>query len=111
MTDDSGILGVSRLDDQGKDSGLHAPPPGTTPPATPTELKIAAIWQDALPGVPVYRESDFIAIGGDSLSLAQVITELEEAYKLKLTVEGVANNLVLKNMAEMIDRLMNRSKA
>jgi fengycin family lipopeptide synthetase D len=111
MTDDSGILGVSRLGDQSKDSGHHAPPPGTTPPATPTEVKIAAIWQDALSGIPVYRESDFIAIGGDSLALAQVVTELETAYKLKLTVEGVANNLVLKNMADMIDRLMNRSKA
>ena len=111
MTEDPGILGVSRLDDQPNDSEQQPPPTGSTPPATPTEVKVATIWQAALPGIPVYRESNFITIGGDSLALAQVINALETTFKLTLTVEGVANNLVLKNMAEMIDGLMNDSKA
>jgi len=110
MTDDSDILGVSRLDNQSDDSRQHAPAPGTTHPITPTEQKIASIWQVALPGIPVYRESNFIAIGGDSLALAQVIVALESTYQLKLTVEDVANNLVLKGMAEMIDRLKGQNK-
>jgi acyl carrier protein len=109
---DSDILGVSRLDKQpaGDLQEQASPPPGSTAPVTATEIKIAAIWQAVLPGVPVYRESNFIAIGGDSLSLAQVITEVEAEFKVVLTVEIVATNLVLKDMADAIDKLVGKDK-
>lgn len=101
------IIGVSHLDDRHPDAGTgHADAgAGETLPETLTEIKLAAIWQTALPGIPVFRESNFIAIGGDSLSLAQVIVEVEETYAVSLEVEAVANNLALKDMAAMIDQL------
>jgi acyl carrier protein len=110
---DSGFLGISRLDNQGDSagSGQASPAPGFTAPVTPMEVKLAGIWQAALPGIPIHRESNFIAIGGDSLSLAQVITELESTFALKLTVEEVANNLSLQDMAAMLERVTNRNKA
>ncbi|CAM3691288.1 Phenyloxazoline synthase MbtB [Vibrio aerogenes CECT 7868] len=42
------------------------------------EQKVAAIWSDALGGVPVSREQDFFQAGGDSLLIAQVVTRLRE---------------------------------
>lgn len=111
MKEDPGILGVSWLDEQSNASEPQSQSTGSTPPTTPTEVKIAAIWQAALPGIPIHRESNFIAIGGDSLSLAQVITELESTFTLKLTVEDVANNLSLQDMATMLERLTNRNQA
>ncbi|SHO57790.1 non-ribosomal peptide synthetase [Vibrio quintilis] len=45
---------------------------------TDMEQKVAAIWSDALGGVPVGRDQDFFLAGGDSLLIAQVVTRLRE---------------------------------
>lgn len=109
MTDKNpDIIGISHLDDRhaGAGSGQVAAGQGESPPETPTEVQLAGIWQAALSGIPVQRESNFIAIGGDSLSLAQVIAELETVYGISPSVESIANNLVLKDMAGMVDKLV-----
>jgi hypothetical protein len=52
---DSGVIGISHLADLHKGKGQGASTQVSTPPETPTEIKLAAIWQSALPGVPFFR--------------------------------------------------------
>jgi acyl carrier protein len=104
---DSDIIGISRLSDRqaGAEGGQGSAAEGATPPVTPTEIRIAEIWQSALPGILIYKDANFIAIGGDSLSLAQVIMEIEKLYSVTLSVEVIANNLTLSGMASVVDQL------
>lgn len=105
---DKNIIGISRLGDRHAHTARQqtASPQTSTPPQTPTEIKLAATWQSALPGLPFFQESNFIALGGDSLSLAQVIVEVESTYGISLPVETIVNNLTLKGMATVIDQLV-----
>ncbi len=102
----SDILGVSRLGENGS-KGAHPGDGGEftpDPPATPTEIKLAEIWSLVLPEGQIQRTENFIALGGDFLGLAQVITEVDEIYHVSLPFEVIANNLTLMDLANAIDR-------
>ncbi|MFF5007153.1 amino acid adenylation domain-containing protein [Streptomyces phaeochromogenes] len=49
-----------------------------TPPATPTERRLAAIWSELLEAGPICREDDFFDLGGDSMLVLQVFARLGE---------------------------------
>ncbi|WP_374935688.1 amino acid adenylation domain-containing protein [Streptomyces sp. SM11] len=49
-----------------------------TPPRTPTEVRLAAIWSALLRVDEVCREDDFFALGGDSLLVLEVFARLEK---------------------------------
>ncbi|MER6997136.1 amino acid adenylation domain-containing protein [Streptomyces sp. NPDC000410] len=49
-----------------------------TPPATPTELRLARIWSALLQVAEICREDDFFALGGDSLLVLEVFARLEK---------------------------------
>jgi len=101
----SDIIGISRLD--GKDASGSSKPEAGAPGQTvsTTEATILELWQAALPGVPIQRDDNFIAIGGDSLSLAQVIMQVEKTFNITLEVDVIANNLTLSSMAAVVDGL------
>jgi acyl carrier protein len=102
----SDILGVSRLGENGSTGSHSGVDEGFTPdpPATPTEIKLAEIWSLVLPEGQIQRTDNFIALGGDSLGLAQVITDVDEIYHVSLPSEVIANNLTLVDLANAIDR-------
>lgn len=47
-----------------------------TPPATPTEQLLAAVWSELLGGVEPSREDDFFALGGNSVTAVQAQARL-----------------------------------
>ncbi|MEV0218240.1 amino acid adenylation domain-containing protein [Streptomyces sp. NPDC050704] len=49
-----------------------------TPPATPTELRLARVWSALLDVAEICREDDFFALGGDSLLVLEVFDRLEK---------------------------------
>ncbi|WP_326732335.1 non-ribosomal peptide synthetase/type I polyketide synthase [Streptomyces phaeochromogenes] len=49
-----------------------------TPPTTPTERRLAAIWAELLEADPICREDDFFDLGGDSMLVLQVFARLGE---------------------------------
>ena len=104
------IIGVSRLDEN-RAPDAPASAPETAAPGQPvgaTEAKILALWQEALPGISIRRDDNFIVIGGDSLSLAQVIMQIEKTFNVTLEVDVIANNLTLAGMAAVVDGLIAR---
>ncbi|MEW5939350.1 MAG: acyl carrier protein [Chloroflexota bacterium] len=103
------IIGVSRLDDKRAPEGSKPETGAPGQPVGATEAKVMELWREALPGVPIQREDNFIAIGGDSLSLAQVIMQIEKQFNVTLAVEAIANNLTLAGMAAVVDELTSKN--
>ncbi|MFF1442739.1 amino acid adenylation domain-containing protein [Streptomyces sp. NPDC058295] len=66
--------------------------PGTagdlTPPRTPTEEALAAIWAEVLGTGPISREDDYYALGGDSLQMLR-IRALAERRGLHFTLSDM----------------------
>lgn len=101
---DSDIIGISRLDEN-RSGGGGGQSASVDPPVTPTEITIAAIWQNALEGIPIQRQDHFIVLGGDSLTLADVIMEIEKVFGIHFPVDVIANNLTLAGMSAAVDKL------
>ncbi len=86
--------------------------PGGAPPADELERSIAAAWEQALEIAPIGVDDDFFALGGHSLLLHRVRSELQERLDLELamvelfrhpTVTGLAEHLRSRNGAACDD--------
>ena len=66
--------------------GRVRPGPGreVTPPRTPTEQALAAIWADVLGVEDVTRDDDFFDLGGHSLLAVQLFARIESALGVRL---------------------------
>ncbi|MTE22396.1 amino acid adenylation domain-containing protein [Streptomyces sp. TRM43335] len=60
--------------------GGEAAPRGTTPPTTPAEQVIAAVWSEALGVSGVGREDNFFHLGGDSLTAVRVVGRVFDVF-------------------------------
>ena len=95
------------LTDNGKiDRGaLPQPHTGTeyTPPETPAEQALAAIWADLLHHTPVGRHDNFFALGGDSILSIQVVARANQAG-LRLTPKMLFRNPTVATLAAAGER-------
>jgi acyl carrier protein len=84
-------------------------------PRTPVEEKVAAVWAEIL-GVPrIGVHDNFFELGGHSLMATQVISRLEEAFRVELglpaifktpTVAALSEAIVAREMAQTDDSLL-----
>jgi thioesterase domain-containing protein/acyl carrier protein len=79
-------------------AALPAPSPrgtvriGAQPPRNDTERRVAALWADLL-GVPVTDvNSDFFDMGGHSLLAARLISEVQRAFGMPLSLAAFVDN-------------------
>ena len=74
-------------------------------PRTPTEVRIAAIWADALgiasPGV----HDNFFDLGGHSLKAAQIVTALRSAFGVDAAMRHLFEQPTIAGLAEIVDIL------
>jgi len=74
-------------------------------PRTLTEVRIAAIWTEALgiesPGV----DDDFFHLGGDSLKAAQIVTALRSEFRLEAAMRHLFERPTIAGLAEIVDVL------
>ncbi|MCV7069071.1 amino acid adenylation domain-containing protein [Mycolicibacterium farcinogenes] len=89
-------------------NALPWPPPGGADQDAPqldgTMGWLAGLWRDVL-GTPVEGpEADFIALGGDSLSAAQLVAALRQRYPL-VTVADLYDHPRLGSLAGYLDEL------
>lgn len=73
-------------------------------PITPTEITLAEIWSEVLPGVTVGRRSHFFRSRGDSLLATRVIARVRRQWSVRLTVRHILQQPVLADLAALIDR-------
>ncbi|MGW3417540.1 amino acid adenylation domain-containing protein [Streptomyces phaeochromogenes] len=74
-----------------------------TPPATPTERRLAAIWSELLETGPVCREDDFFDLGGDSMLVLQVFARLGEQEEPLPRPTAVYRHRTLAALAGALD--------
>ena len=73
------------------------------PPATETEKRIAAIWQDLLAVDEVSRDDDFFHLGGGSLLVAQLLTTVKEQTGVDLPLASLFADSTLQEFCTVID--------
>jgi acyl-coenzyme A synthetase/AMP-(fatty) acid ligase len=74
-------------------------------PQTPTELKIAGIWSDALGVAAPGIHDDFFDLGGHSLTAAHVVTTLRSAFQVDAAMRHLFERPTIAGLAEIIDVL------
>ncbi|SFT34268.1 amino acid adenylation domain-containing protein [Geodermatophilus amargosae] len=85
---------------------LPAPPPRPepTPPGTPTERRLERIWAEVLRLDHVGRDESFTALGGDSLSVEEMLERVDGDLGRRLTTGNLAENPTLQQFAALVDR-------
>ncbi|MGA5729147.1 amino acid adenylation domain-containing protein [Streptomyces seoulensis] len=74
-----------------------------TAPRTPTEARVAAVWERALGRGPVGVHDDFLAAGGHSLAALRLIGLLGEEFGERLPLGTVLNNATPALQAAVLD--------
>ncbi|MGW7094274.1 amino acid adenylation domain-containing protein [Streptomyces sp. NPDC054874] len=74
-----------------------------TPPRTPTEVRLAAIWTALLQAEDVSREDDFFVLGGDSLLVLEVFARLEKQGGPLPRPTVIYRNRTLAALASAVD--------
>lgn len=74
----------------------------TEPPATPEEVRLAAIWCAVLQVEEVARYDDFFDLGGHSLLIARLLRRVQAEYNIRLPMAALFRAPRLADMAELI---------
>ncbi len=72
-------------------------------PETPTEERIAAIWEELLKTSDVGRSEDFFELGGDSLMAIQLLAKLETEFGIVISMKDILEHPTLSELAEFVD--------
>ncbi|ATE55829.1 MULTISPECIES: phosphopantetheine-binding protein [Actinosynnema] len=66
--------------------------------------RVALVWERALKVSPVAHDADFLSLGGNSLLLLSIITEVEDVFDVELDVDEVVEDLTVAGMARVVAR-------
>jgi amino acid adenylation domain-containing protein len=72
-------------------------------PRSPTEEVLASIWSNILDVADVGALDDFFALGGHSLLLVQVASQIRESFQVQLPLRVLFEAPVLAALAERVD--------
>ncbi len=72
------------------------------PPYSTAERQIARVWEDVLGVSGVGRDSNFFDLGGNSLSIIQVFSELEQVFDKELSVVEMFRHPTIRLLAEYL---------
>jgi amino acid adenylation domain-containing protein/FkbH-like protein len=70
------------------------------------ESTIIGAWSQALGTQEITRDSDFFALGGDSLPAVQVIIQLNQAFEISLALQDVFDYPTVKSLAEAVKKAL-----
>ena len=67
------------------------------------ERRIAAIWHQILDdATPFDSDSDFIGVGGDSISVILMTEQLRQQFNIQITIEDVYAHLILRELGSFV---------
>ncbi|HEX8558938.1 MAG TPA: beta-ketoacyl synthase N-terminal-like domain-containing protein [Pyrinomonadaceae bacterium] len=76
------------------------------PPESPTEIKVAEIWQELLGIEPVGIYDNFFQLGGNSLVGIQLATRLRDAFQVNIALTAVFEVSTVGELALAIEDLL-----
>jgi amino acid adenylation domain-containing protein len=74
-------------------------------PRTPTEIRIAEMWADAIGIESVSIDDEFFDIGGDSLTAAQIITSIRSEFGVDVGMRHLFEQPTIAGLAGIVDIL------
>ena len=86
-------------DPPARDGGL----PELVAPRTATEGVVASIWADVLDVTPIGVNDDFFELGGQSMSAAQMLSRLESAFAISLSLGDAFEHRTVAQLAALVD--------
>jgi amino acid adenylation domain-containing protein len=72
-------------------------------PRTPTEQRVASLWSSLLRRDDIARDDSFASLGGNSLSLAELLLAFEKTPGLRRIELGLARDGTLEEVARVLD--------
>nr|QCC21380.1 RenE [Candidatus Endohaliclona renieramycinifaciens] len=72
-------------------------------PRTPTENTLTEIWKNILKRTNVGIHDDFFQMGGNSLLVGQLASEIEKFFKLKISMKNIFENTTIESLALTIE--------
>lgn len=80
-------------------------------PKTTTEKELAQIWSEVLGAKNIGRDDSFFDIGGNSLSVITMLSQVRKKYGAEVSLEELYLDASLKNAASLIDAAVRGSYA
>ena len=74
-----------------------------TPPSTPTEVKLHAIWQSLLDVAEISIHDSFFQLGGHSLLATQLASRIQKQFNIKLQLRDIFEQSTIAQIAKAID--------
>ena len=74
-----------------------------TPPTTPTEIAVAALWAEILGTTAIQSDDNFFALGGHSILAAQLANRIRADLKPGFRTDHIYDHPVLSDLAARID--------
>ncbi len=82
-----------------------APEPIAQAPRTPTERRLAAIWEEVI-GSPPGASDDFFEIGGHSMLGARIISRVRSVFGVDLPLRSIFQTPTVASMARLVDTVL-----
>lgn len=77
-----------------------------TPPETPQEVRLAAIWAEVLSLEQVGIHEDFFELGGHSLLAAQIIHRINQTFQIDLPMRAIFDQPTIAGLALSIEEAL-----
>ena len=68
-------------------------------PQTPEEIEIAKIWEQFFKITPIYRNDDFLQLGGDSISGVKILSRVNTCFSSNVEINTLFEQSQLKEFA------------
>lgn len=78
-------------------------------PPSPVEFALLAIWQKLLASICISPDDDFFALGGDSLSVMDLVASVEEELGVRMESADAYTSRTIRSQAQLIEQQQSRS--
>ncbi|PDZ70799.1 non-ribosomal peptide synthetase [Bacillus pseudomycoides] len=79
-------------------------------PITPSEKELAQLWSKILNIKDIFKSDNFFDLGGHSLSILELISNIERKFNLEIVPKDIYSNPILSDLAILIENRKNFNK-
>ncbi|MFN8443073.1 MAG: condensation domain-containing protein [Caldilineaceae bacterium] len=72
-------------------------------PRTVTEKQLATLWEELLAHHPIGIQDDFFALGGNSLALLKLATQLKRQFGQEVSLQAFLQRSTIEKLAQLLD--------